>query len=103
LYRQLKEGKASIPKPSAWMRTSLKTKLNGFVLWLIAAQLIGAAAHLLGPSRGLSSAAVELTLQLLGASGVIAGVWLLVVQNQVMTIINRIIGRLDNIAQGDLT
>jgi aerotaxis receptor len=103
LYRQLKEGKATIPKPSAWMRASLKAKLNGFVLWLIAAQLIGAAIHLLGPSMGLTPGAVELTLQLLGASGVVAGVWLLMIQNQMMIIINRIIGRLDHIAQGDLT
>ncbi len=103
LYKQLKEGKATIPKPSTWMRIPLKAKLNGFVLWLIAAQFIGAAVHLLGPSMGLSPGTVELTLQLLGASGVIAGVWLLFIQNQMMTIINRIIGRLDNIAQGDLT
>lgn len=103
LYKQLKEGKATIPKPSAWMRASLKAKLNGFVLWLIAAQVIGAAVHLLGPSMGLTPGAIELTIQLLGVSGVIAGVWLLTTQNQMMGIINRIIGRLDRIAQGDLT
>jgi aerotaxis receptor len=103
LYRQLKEGKATIPKPSAWMRTSLKAKLSGFVLWLIAVQVIGAAVYLLGPSMGLKPGVIELTLQLLGVSGVIAGVWLLAIQNQMMEIINRIIGRLDHIAQGDLT
>ena len=103
LYSQLKEGKATIPTPSVWMRTSLKAKLSGFVLWLIAAQIIGAAIHVLGPSLGLSPRAIELTVQLLGASSVIAGVWLLTIQNQMMTIISRIIGRLDNIAQGDLT
>lgn len=103
LYRQLKEGKAKIPKPSTWMRTSIQAKLTGFVLWLIAAQLVGATVHLLGPSMGLSPGAVELTRQLLGVSGVIVGVWLLVIQNQMMAIINRIIGRLDHIAQGDLT
>jgi len=103
LYRQLKEGKATIPRPSAWMRTSLKTKLNGFVLWLIAAQVVGAAIHLLGPSLGLSPATIEATLQLLGVSSVIAGVWLLAIQNQMMAVIHQIIGRLDNIAQGDLT
>lgn len=103
LYRQLKDGKASIPKPSTWMRVSLKAKLNGFVLWLIAAQLLGAAAHLLGPSLGLSAGAIETVLQLLGLSGVLAGVWLLVIQNKMMSIIQRIIGRLDHIAQGDLT
>jgi aerotaxis receptor len=103
LYRQLKEGKATIPRPSAWMCISLKAKLSGFVLWLIAAQIIAAAVHVLGPSLGLAPGAIELTVQLLGASGVIAGIWLLSIQNQMMTIINRIIGRLDHIAQGDLT
>ncbi len=103
LYKQLKEGKASIPKPSAWMRTSLKTKLNGLVFWLIAAHIIAAAVHLFGSAAGLSAGAVELGLQLLGASGIVAGVALLVIQNKAMTIINRIIGRIENIAQGDLT
>ena len=103
LYRQLKEGKATIPRPSAWMCISLKAKLSGFVLWLIAAQIIAAAVHVLGPSLALAPGAIELTVQLLGASGVIAGIWLLSIQNQMMTIINRIIGRLDHIAQGDLT
>ena len=103
LYRQLKDGKASIPKPTAWMRVSLKAKLNGFVLWLIAAQLVGAAAHLFGPSLGLSAGTIETVLQLLGLSGVLAGVCLLVIQNKMMSIIQRIIGRLDHIAQGDLT
>jgi len=40
---------------------------------------------------------------MLGVSGVIAGVCLLVVQNQMMITVNRIIDRLNNIAQGDLT
>ncbi|MBK8524029.1 MAG: PAS domain-containing protein [Betaproteobacteria bacterium] len=77
LYRQLKDGKASIPKPSAWMRISLKAKLNGFVLWLIAAQIIGAGANLLGPSLGLSAGFIETTLQLLGLSGCLqaCGYW----------------------------
>ncbi|MDQ5902500.1 MAG: aerotaxis receptor, partial [Pseudomonadota bacterium] len=103
LYRQLKDGKASIPKPSAWMRVSLRAKLNGFVLWLIAAQVTGAGVHLLGPTLGLSASAIENTLQLLGLSGVLAGVWLLVIQSKMMEIIQRIVGRLDHIAQGDLT
>jgi aerotaxis receptor len=59
--------------------------------------------HLFGPAAGLSAGAIELGLQLLGASGVVAGVALLAIQNQAMTIINRIIGRIEHIAQGDLT
>lgn len=103
LYRQLKEGKAKIPKPSAWMRTSLKTKLTGFALWLIAAQVIGAVVHQIGPSIGLSPATIELTLQLMGLSSIVAGVWLLLMQNEMMAMVNRFIGCLDHIAQGDLT
>lgn len=103
LYLRLREGRARIPKPSAWMRTPLKAKLSGLVLWLIAAQLAGVALHLLGPALGLSTALVETTLLLLGVSGAAAGVWLLFIQQQTMAIINRIVGRLDHIAQGDLT
>jgi aerotaxis receptor len=103
LYRQLKEGKAKIPKPSAWMRIPLKLKLGGFVLYLIAAQLIGAAVHLFGPSVGITPGAIELTLQVLGISSIVAGIWLLLIQKQMMDVINKIIGRLNNIAQGDLT
>jgi aerotaxis receptor len=103
LYQKLKEGKAKIPTPSAWMRIPLKAKLTGFVLWLIAAQLIGVVLQLFGPSLGVSAGAVNLAVPLLGVSGVVASVWLLAIQSQMMTIINRIIGRLDHIAQGDLT
>jgi len=103
LYQQLKDGKVKIPQPSAWMRTSLKTKLNAFVLWLIAAQLAGVVVHLFGPALGLSGTTIAQALQLLGVSGLVAGVWLLLIQNQMVSIIQRIIGRLEHIAQGDLT
>jgi aerotaxis receptor len=103
LYRQLKEGKAKIPRPTAWMRLSLQGKLTGFVAWLIAVQIIAPGVELAGTSLGISAGAVELTHNLLGASGIIAGIWLLVIQSKMMTIINRIVGRLENIAQGNLT
>ena len=103
LYQQLKAGKAKIPKPSAWMRTSLKTKLNGCVLWLVAAQIIGAGVQFFGPTMGLSSGSIDAVVQPLVVSGVIAGLCLLAIQNQTMSVINRIIARLDNISQGDLT
>ena len=103
LYQKLKDGQAKIPKASSWMRISLKTKLTGFVLWLIAAQVIGTAVLVFGPSIGLAPGAIELTLQILGISGVGAGLWLLAIQNQMMTIIQRIIERQKNIAQGNLT
>ncbi|MFA6310168.1 MAG: PAS domain-containing methyl-accepting chemotaxis protein [Sterolibacterium sp.] len=103
LYRLLKAGKATIPKPTAWMRLSIKAKLTGFVAWIIATQVIGSMLHWLGPSMGLAPDAVEVVRQSLGWSDVVAGVWLLVIQDQIMTIVKRITERLDHIAQGDLT
>jgi aerotaxis receptor len=99
----LKEGKAKIPKPSVWMRTSLKAKLSGFALWMVAAQIIALGIDAIGPSLGLSHDAVDFSNNALGISGVIAGLWLMTIQGQMMTVINNISGRLDNIAQGDLT
>jgi len=103
LYSQLKAGKAKLPRPSAWMRISLKAKLTGFVLWLIAAQLFAALTPVLGPGLGISAGSLDLMVKLLSAASLVAGVWLLLIQNRMMGIIQRIISRLDNIAQGDLT
>ena len=103
LYRLLKDGQARIPKSSIWMRTSLKMKLGGFVLLLIATQIVGQGVELIGPSLGISPSAVALTHNLFGVLGVIVGIWLLVIQNKMMAMIHRIIGSLNNIAQGDLT
>ena len=103
LYRRLKEGKASIPKPTAWMKISLHAKLTGLVVWLLLAQILAAGLSVFGPSLGMSPDRIELGMQLLGVSGIAVGVWLLTMQNQTMIIVNRIIGRLDHMAQGDLT
>ena len=102
-YRRLKQGTAGIPSPSSWMRIPIRAKLTGLVLWLIAAQVFGTAFSLLGPSLGVSRDTTGLVMEVLGVSGVVAGVWLLLMQSQMMTIIQRIMGRLDHITQGDLT
>ena len=103
LYLQLKQGKARIPKPALWMHLSIKMKLTGFVLWMVLAQIISIAVHLLGPVLGISAGVVELVLLSLGASCIGAGVWLLAIQKRMMLGIDRFIGHLCNIAQGDLT
>ena len=82
---------------------SLALKQNTLIGWLIAAQLLAGLAYEFGPSLGLSRGAIEWLLRVLGLSGVAVGGWLLLMQSQVMTIVKRIIGRLDRIAQGDLT
>jgi aerotaxis receptor len=103
LYRQLQDGKANIPKPNLWMRLSMKAKLSGLVLFLIGTHALGGAINLFGPAIGLSAGTIETCLQLLGSTAIVAGIWLLVIQANLMTIVGRIIGRLENIAQGDLT
>ena len=103
LYQKLNAKQASIPKPSAWSRISIRAKLQGLVIWLLAAQVIAALVHQFGSNLGLSAETVALTLPVLGASSIAIGVWLMTMQNQVMTVISRIADRLDHIAQGDLT
>ena len=103
LYRRLKESKAALPGPTAWMRIPLATKLNALVLWLIASQVVGGAAYVLGPGLGLSGSAIDGLMMFFGLTSLAAGAGLLLMQRQAMTIINRIVGRLDHVAQGDLT
>lgn len=102
-YQQLKDGRASIPKTAFWKRVSLKTKLNGLVFVLLGMQIIGGFSHQLGESLGISPEAIHLLLQVFSVAGVLASIALLVTQNQLLKIINRIVSRLDNIAQGELT
>jgi aerotaxis receptor len=73
------------------------------VFFLIAAQIIGGLGHEFGSLIGLSESTTHLCLQVFGVTGLAASIALLVMQNQVLTIIKRIVERLDNIAQGDLT
>lgn len=103
LYEKLKNGSAKIPTPGLWMRLSIKTKMSGLVLWLIIAQLLGAAIHLAGPAMGLSPAAIETSLLFLVISGIVSGLGLHFIQGGMMRSIAQIITRQEHIAQGDLT
>jgi aerotaxis receptor len=102
-YRRMNAEKSAMPAPSAWMKLPLASKLGALVIWLIAAQILGAIFNQFGPALGLSSGAIDLALQLLGVSSIGAGVALLVLQKQIMGIVRGIVERLDSIAQGDLT
>ena len=102
-YQKLKDGKASIPKIQFWKRISLKTKFHGLVSLLLALQLVATGVLFFGPSFGLAADSSRALLQSLMGVGIFASIALLVEHGQVLTIIHRIIGRLENIAQGDLT
>jgi aerotaxis receptor len=103
LYQQLNASKAALPRPSAWMRVPLKAKIQGLVLTMLATQVASAGIHSFGTALGMSTPSIELVMQILGVAGIAAGIWLMMMQQQIMVIVNRIIGRLDHIAQGDLT
>lgn len=103
LYQLLKEGKAKIPQPSRWQRISLHSKLTGLVLMMIVAQIAGIAVHALGPSSGLGEATVNQILPALGLASLGAAIGLLVIQGGLMSSIRKVTGRLDRIAQGNLT
>ena len=103
LYKQLNATKTGLPRPTAWMRLALRTKLNGLVFGLLASQILAATSHAFGPSLGLSPSDVTLVVNVLGACGIAIGLWLVAMQNQTMSDISEVTDRLDNIAQGDLT
>ena len=103
LYQKLKDGAETIPEPSFWQRISLKTKLNGIVIFILAAQVVAGLVHQFGSSLGLSERSADWVLQLFGGASIVASIALLLMHNQVLEVIRRIAGRLDNIAQGELT
>jgi aerotaxis receptor len=103
LYQKLNANQASIPKASLWSRIPIRSKLKGLVIWLLVAQVFSALLPIFGPGLGISSANVSVGLNFLSAISIGIGLWLMSMQNLVMTIIGRIADRLDNISQGDLT
>jgi len=102
-YEQLKAGQARIPRTPLWQRLSLKAKLNGLVFLLLGMQIAGGVVHQFAAPLAISSAALNTVLQVFGVASVVASVCLLLMQNQVFAAIRGIAGRLDHIAQGELT
>ncbi len=102
-YRQMKDKQASMPVPSAWAKLPLAGKVVGLVVWLIAAQILGAVFHQFGSALGLGAEGIERALQLLGISSIGAGMVLLWQLRDIANVVKEIIARLDRIAQGDLT
>jgi aerotaxis receptor len=103
LYQKLNAGQASIPQASWWRRLSIRKKLTGLVIGLLGAQVLSALLPLFGPQLGLHSAHIEYGLHSLSIASVAIGLWLMIMQNQVMSLIGGTSERLDHIAQGDLT
>jgi aerotaxis receptor len=103
LYRQLNATKAELPKPGFWQRTALRTKQRTLLGIIVVAQLLAGALPFGATDAGLSSTVAAWASSMLAATTISAALLLLFTQEFMMTIIERIVGRLDHIAQGDLT
>ena len=103
LYRQLNVIKKPLPKPGFWQRTALRTKQRALLGTIIVAQMLAGAIQLGADNSGLSSTFATGATSTLAGVTIAAALFLLYTQEFMMTIIERIVGRLDHIAQGDLT
>ena len=103
LYGKLASGSAQTPKASAWARIPLKTKLSALVIGMIIVQVLGAGLQAFTDELGLSAGVTNWLASLFSLIGIGAGIALMMQQGSLMTIVGRITGRLQNIAQGDLT
>lgn len=103
LYRQLHASKGRLPMPSIWQRIKLRTKQRFLLGGMIIAQILVGAVQFGAGRLGLSDTIGSLITSLLGGTTIIAALLLLYTQENMMAIVGRILGRLDRIAQGDLT
>ena len=103
LYRKLNDGSATIPQTSRWARIPLRAKMSALVVGMILVQLLSVAVQGLGPGLGMAEGVINQLVTLFSVAGISAGFGLLLLQRGMMLIIGRFTGRLQNIAQGDLT
>ena len=103
LYQQLNGSGAAITHPWAWHHLSLRKRLlaqSGLLTLVLLTILV---VHSFGASLGLGAGLVDGLIWGLGAVGIGVGFMAMGLQAKMLTIMTRIIDRLDNIAQGDLT
>ncbi|WP_153111203.1 methyl-accepting chemotaxis protein [Propionivibrio limicola] len=102
-YKKLKDGQATLPKISFWKRVSLKWKLGGVVGVILALQLIGWGVTQFGAAAGISPEVANWISHTFGLVGISASAALLLMQRQLLVILDRIVKRIENIAEGELT
>ena len=102
-YKQIKVGNASLPKISFLKRVSLKLKFNGLVAFILALQVLGFGAVEFGSMLGFAPETVSWIVLVGGLLGITASALLLATQGQLLVIIDRIVKRIENIAEGELT
>ncbi|CAK0781193.1 methyl-accepting chemotaxis protein [Gammaproteobacteria bacterium] len=103
LYRRINEGQAALPSPPWWRKISISTQLSMLVVFLILAQFAGDMVHEFGALIDLSDASIDRIHFTLDILVVFSGIWLWWINRQYFIATRQIIGRLDHIAQGDLS
>lgn len=103
LYQKLNAGTGALPRSPVWQRVTLRVKLLALSAYLMLSQAASSAVHHFGDAFGLSMSLAEHVQDFLGGSAIVAGVVLVALQTRMLDIVERIVARLDHIAQGNLT
>jgi aerotaxis receptor len=103
LYQQLNGRSTEIPGPGAWQKISLKRKFFAAISFMLLANIVNGIVCLFATDIGLSADFVATVQRVLLASSTAVGLALMFLQGKVFEIMNRIVNRINNIAQGDLT
>ena len=102
-YAKLKAGSAQVPRTPLWKRLSLKAKTGTLLAFLLFDQALALGLHTMSDTLGLSDATADTVLAVFGGFGIAATIGLFLVVREMLTIIGRQVGRLDHIAEGNLT
>ncbi|MDE2584677.1 MAG: methyl-accepting chemotaxis protein [Betaproteobacteria bacterium] len=103
LYQRLNAGTATLPRPGFWQRLSLRGKMAGLTLFVMAAQALTGVAVWFGEGMGFSADSIVTLVQGLNLAGLIAGGIQIGLQQGIFRAIDRTNTSLDRVAQGDLS
>lgn len=103
LYQRLNAGTVTLPRPGFWRRLSLRGKMAGLTLFVMAAQALTGVAVWFGEGMGFSADSIVTLVQGLNLAGLIAGGIQIGLQQGIFRAIDRTNASLDRVAQGDLS
>ncbi len=103
LYAKLGKGGGAIPRPGGWRKVSLRKKMAGLTLFVMAAQLLTGIGVWFGSSIGFSADSIVALVQILSLTGLAAGAVQIGLQQGIFRAIDATNTSLDRVAQGDLS
>ncbi len=103
LYAKLGKGGGAIPRPGGWRKVSLRKKMAGLTLFVMAAQLLTGIGVWFGSGIGFSADSIVALVQMLSLTGLVAGAVQIGLQQGIFRAIDATNSSLDRVAQGDLS